>query len=120
MRPKSPAAPQSHFVARTVPTFITQALSGSPLTVAGDGSQTRSLCYVDDLVDELVRMLHSGPRRAPIAFIPRPVDDPTVRRPDITPARVALRWEPRVDFEKGLLSTIAWFQHESVPVPASS
>jgi nucleoside-diphosphate-sugar epimerase len=43
-----------------------------------------------------------------------------VRRPDITPARAALRWEPRVDFEKGLLSTIAWFQHESVPVPASS
>lgn len=58
--------------------------------------------------------------QSPIAFIPRPVDDPTVRRPDITLARAALRWEPRVDFEKGLLSTIAWFHHESVPVPASS
>jgi dTDP-glucose 4,6-dehydratase len=131
---------------RAVPTFIDQALSGDPLTVAGNGSQTRSLCYVDDLVDGLVRMLHSdhaGPinlgnpcemtvlelagtvlsltgSQSPIAFVPRPVDDPMVRRPDITLARAVLGWEPRVDLEKGLLSTIAWFQHECVPVSASS
>jgi dTDP-glucose 4,6-dehydratase len=115
---------------RAVPTFIRQALAGEPLTVAGDGSQTRSVCYVDDLVDGVVRMLHSdqpGPinignpheltmlelaetvRRlahssSPISFVPRPVDDP-------------LRWEPRVTLEDGLMRTIAWFRSHSVTVP---
>jgi dTDP-glucose 4,6-dehydratase len=125
---------------RAIPTFIDQALRGSPLTVAGDGSQTRSVCYVDDLIDGLVRMLHSdhaGPvnlgnpheltmlelagtvreltaSHSPITFIPRPVDDPGVRRPDITVARSTLGWEPRVDVAEGLLRTIGWFRQRSL------
>ncbi len=121
---------------RAVPTFIVQALRGEPVTVAGDGSQTRSLCYVDDLVDGFVRMMSnevSGPVNigspyemtvlelarlvvrlcgtgAPIEFIPRPPDDPSVRRPDITLARETLGWQPRVDVRDGLMRTIAWFQ----------
>ncbi|WP_163551923.1 UDP-glucuronic acid decarboxylase family protein [Candidatus Frankia alpina] len=121
---------------RAVPTFIVQALGGEPVTVAGDGSQTRSLCYVDDLVDGFVRMMSnevSGPVNigspyemtvlelarlvvrlcgtgAPIEFIPRPPDDPSVRRPDITLARETLGWQPRVDVRDGLMRIIAWFQ----------
>ena len=121
---------------RAIPTFIGQALAGRPLTVAGDGSQTRSVCYVDDLIEGLVRMLHSdrtGPMNlgnpheltmlalaetvreltgsdSLITFVPRPVDDPGLRRPDITLARAALGWEPEVALERGLLLTIAWFQ----------
>ena len=121
---------------RAVPTFIDQALRGLPLTVSGDGSQTRSLCYVDDLIEGIVRMLHSdhsGPvnignpheltmlelaatvreltdSRSVITFVPRPVDDPAVRRPDITVARQLLGWEPRVGLAEGLLRTIDWFR----------
>ncbi|HSE07812.1 MAG TPA: UDP-glucuronic acid decarboxylase family protein [Nocardioidaceae bacterium] len=124
---------------RVIPTFIRQALEGEPLTVAGDGSQTRSLCYVDDLVEALVRMLrcdHAGPvnignpheltvlalaetiraltgSTSPIAFVPRPVDDPGFRRPDIALARDTLGWEPRVPFVDGLRRTIAWFRGRS-------
>ena len=124
---------------RAIPTFIDQALSGIPMTVTGDGSQTRSVCYVDDLIDGMVRMLHSdhaGPvnignphelsmlelavtvrgltgSHSPIHFVPRPVDDPAVRRPDITIARSALGWEPKVDVEEGLLRTIEWFRESS-------
>jgi dTDP-glucose 4,6-dehydratase len=131
---------------RAIPTFIDQALTGEPLTVAGDGSQTRSLCYVDDLVEGLMRMLHSdhagpinlgNPREmtmlelartiraltgseSEITFVPRPVDDPAVRRPDITLARATLGWEPRVDLVDGLLRTISWFRRCAVPAPASS
>ena len=120
---------------RAIPAFATQALAGKPLTVAGDGSQTRSIIYVDDLVEGIVRLLRSdlpGPvnvgnpheasvlaiaetvRRlagseSEIVFVPRPTDDPSVRRPDITLAREALGWEPRVGFEEGLARTIAWF-----------
>jgi len=101
---------------RAIPTFVGQALRGEPLTVAGDGSQSRSICYVDDLVEGIVRPLRShqpGPvnignphepsvlalaetvrdligTSSPITFIDRPVDDPTVRQPDITLARTAL------------------------------
>lgn len=121
---------------RVVPTLIRQALDGAPMTVTGDGSQTRSLCYVDDLVDGVLRMLGvsiSGPvnlgnphevtmlelahwiRRltgslSEIAPVPLPTDDPKRRRPDIALARKELRWEPRTPVENGLLRTIEWFR----------
>jgi dTDP-glucose 4,6-dehydratase len=120
---------------RAIPTFIRQALRDEPITVAGEGTQTRSVCYVDDLIDGLVRLLHSdepGPmnlgnpeelevielaqliRRlanssSPIQHIERPQDDPTVRRPDITLATTALGWKPIVDIDDGLGRTIRWF-----------
>jgi dTDP-glucose 4,6-dehydratase len=121
---------------RAIPTFITQALRGEPLTVAGDGSQTRSVCYVDDLIEGVVRLLdsgHSGPMNignpheftvlelaylvrtlagsdSPITFVPRPPDDPCVRQPDITLARTELGWQPEIRIDDGLLRTIAWFR----------
>jgi dTDP-glucose 4,6-dehydratase len=121
---------------RAVPTFIKQALQGEPITVAGDGSQTRSIQYVDDLVDGVVRMSlsdHAGPvnignphevsmlelaetirdltgSRSGITFIERPTDDPTVRQPDITLARQVLGWEPQVSLQDGLKRTIEWFR----------
>jgi dTDP-glucose 4,6-dehydratase len=121
---------------RAIPTFIRQALAAQPVTVAGDGSQTRSICYVDDLVEGVVRLLHSdlsGPvnignphelsmlRLAEwivdiaggtptIEFIPRPEDDPAVRQPDIAVAREQLGWEPQVDIEDALKRTVAWFR----------
>jgi dTDP-glucose 4,6-dehydratase len=124
---------------RAIPTFIRQALADEPITVAGDGSQTRSVCYVDDLVEGIVRTLHSdlaGPinlgnphelsvlelaqrireladSRSPIEFIPRPQDDPTVRQPDISFARTALGWEPVTALDDGLKKTIAWFRTRS-------
>ncbi len=120
---------------RAVPTFVGQALTGQPMTVAGDGSQTRSIIYVDDLVEGVVRLLRSGlpgpvnignPHEASvlqiaqtvrrlvgsdseIVFVPRPADDPTVRQPDIALARRELGWQPRVGFEEGLSRTISWF-----------
>ncbi|WP_433029553.1 UDP-glucuronic acid decarboxylase family protein [Actinomycetospora sp. CA-053990] len=124
---------------RAIPTFIGQALRDDPVTVAGDGSQTRSVCYVDDLVEGLVRLLHSdltGPvnlgncgemsvlelarliidltgSRSEIVLVDRPQDDPSVRRPDITLARTALAWEPTVDVRDGLQRTIDWFRSQS-------
>jgi dTDP-glucose 4,6-dehydratase len=121
---------------RAIPTFIRQALAGEPLTVAGDGSQTRSVCYVDDLVEGIARLARSGlpgpvnlgnPEElsvlalaerirevvgsaAPIAFVPRPQDDPTVRQPDITLARTALGWEPAVPLNEGLKLTVSWIR----------
>ncbi len=121
---------------RAIPAFTTQALSGQPITVAGDGSQTRSIIFVDDLVEGIVRLLRSelgGPvnignprevsilelartvRRlcgsdSEIVFVPRPEDDPTVRQPDIALARRELGWEPTIDLEDGLSRTIAWFR----------
>ena len=119
---------------RAVPTFVRQALEGDPLTVHGDGSQTRSLCYVDDLVEGLWRLLVSdltGPvnlgnpeevtvlelaervRAAvgadvPIEFGERLEDDPQVRRPDIALAKLELGWEPKVPLETGLERMVAW------------
>ena len=119
---------------RAVPTFVSQALRGEPITVHGDGTQTRSLCYVDDLVEGLWRMLVSdltGPvnlgnpeevtvlelaervrtaarAEVPIAFTERPEDDPQVRRPDISLARLELGWEPKVPLETGLERMVAW------------
>jgi dTDP-glucose 4,6-dehydratase len=120
---------------RAIPTFIRQALAGEPLTVAGDGSQTRSVCYVDDLVRGVLALAasrHPGPvnvgnpteltvRRiaedvvaatgsaSEIRFVERPVDDPEVRRPDTTLAREVLGWEPEVPWPEGLARTVAWF-----------
>lgn len=121
---------------RAIPTFISQALRGEPLTVAGDGTQTRSICYVDDMIAgilTLARSDESGPINlgnpsemsvysiaelirqlvrsdSPITFVPRPADDPAVRRPDITLARERLHWSPRVSTQDGLLRTIDWFR----------
>ncbi|MGW0084999.1 NAD-dependent epimerase/dehydratase family protein [Streptomyces sp. NPDC003393] len=120
---------------RAVPTFITQALDGAPLTVAGDGSQTRSLCYIDDTVDGILALAaaaETGPvnigggdeitvlelaRRiveltgsaSRIRFVDRPVDDPGRRRPDTRLARERLGWQPRVPWSAGLERTIGWF-----------
>lgn len=123
---------------RVVPNFITQALRGEALTVYGDGSQTRSFCFVDDLVEGIVRLLRSdcaqpvnlgNPHElsvrefaetiirltgssSPITFEPLPVDDPKVRQPDVSFARQLLDWEPHVSLEDGLSKTIAYFQEK--------
>ena len=120
---------------RAIPAFIGQALSGRPLTVAGDGSQTRSICYVDDTVRGILAMAFSGERgpvnignpdelsmlrlaewireltdsASPIEFIDLPEDDPKVRRPDTTRAETLLDWRPSVPSEEGLRRTVAWF-----------
>jgi len=121
---------------RVVPAFLDQALRGEPLTVSGDGSQTRSFCYVSDLVDGLYRLMLSeevypvnvgNPREmtilqfaehikrltgseSRIVFQALPEDDPRKRRPDITRARDLLGWEPRVELDEGLQRTIAYFR----------
>jgi dTDP-glucose 4,6-dehydratase len=121
---------------RVVSNFIVQALRGDPLSVYGDGSQTRSFTYVDDLVEGIFRLFHSD-RAEPtnignpgeftvreladrvlaltgsastVAWHPLPQDDPKVRKPDITVARAALGWEPTVDLEEGLRRTIPYFR----------
>ena len=122
---------------RVVPALIGQALVSEPMTVFGDGSQTRSFCYVSDLVDGIYRLLQSeekdpvnigNPRemsvlefaktiqkltgtKSTIAFKPLPVDDPRVRQPDISKARSLLGWEPRVQLEEGLSRTIEYFKN---------
>jgi dTDP-glucose 4,6-dehydratase len=121
---------------RAIPTFIRQALRGEPITVAGDGTQTRSIQYVDDLVEGVIGLLrsgHSGPMNignphevsmldlateirdlcqssSEIEFIPRPEDDPTIRQPDISLAKEVLGWEPKVGLHEGLGHTIAYFR----------
>lgn len=121
---------------RAVPTFIKQALAGEPLTIFGDGSQTRSFCYVDDLVEGIARLLFSAEHqpvnlgndreftiaelarevlaltasRSPLQQRPLPEDDPKVRRPDLTRARALLQWEPRVPLREGLTQTIDFFR----------
>ena len=123
---------------RVVPTLVAQALRGEPLTVFGDGSQTRSFCYVDDNVEGMWRLLHSqypdpvnigNPqemtilefarsvqrlcgREVPIVHRPLPQDDPRVRRPDITRAREVLGWEPRIGFDEGMRRSIDWFRKQ--------
>jgi len=127
---------------RVVPAFIGQALTGEPLTVFGDGSQTRSFCYVSDLIDGIYRLAMSNfhepvnignPREMTIRqfgenilrltgssskfeFQPLPVDDPKVRQPDITRAKQVLNWEPKVDFEVGIQHTIEFFRSRIQPV----
>lgn len=130
---------------RVVPAFVGQALKGEDFTVFGDGSQTRSFCYVKDLVDGLVRLMLSdepnpvnigNPREMTIRQFaeavraaaggggtiiekPLPKDDPKQRQPDITRARSLLGWEPKVPLEEGLRETIAWFREVAGTKPAA-
>ncbi len=123
---------------RVMPAFCSQALGGQPLTVFGDGLQTRSFCYVSDLVDGIIRLMESdltepcnigNPHEmtmlqlaeyintytgnaAGIVHKPLPTDDPTQRRPDITRARTALGWEPKVPFDDGVARTVAYFREK--------
>jgi dTDP-glucose 4,6-dehydratase len=122
---------------RAVPTFIRQALRAEPITVHGDGSQTRTLCYVDDLIEGIWRTVNaetSGPLNlggdeevtirelaelirtlagtdAPVSYEERPTDDPETRRPDTRLARELLDWRPRVPLRDGLTRTIEWMRH---------
>jgi len=121
---------------RVVPAFISEALTGKPLTIFGDGSQTRSFCYVSDLIDGIFRLAMSdfhepvnigNPRemtikefadeiiritgtKSGIEYRPLPEDDPKVRQPDITRAKKILGWQPRIDFDEGIRETIEYFR----------
>ena len=123
---------------RAVPTFIAQALRNEDVTIFGSGDQTRSFCYITDLVDGILRLAASDTNdpvnvgnphemsieeiartiirmtgsRSQLVFKPLPTDDPKVRRPDITRARTILGWEPKVGLEEGLTSTIAYFKNK--------
>jgi dTDP-glucose 4,6-dehydratase len=127
---------------RVVPAFLDQALNGKPMTVFGNGSQTRSFCYVSDLVDGLYRLMQSDERypvnlgnpremtilefaqhirqmtgaKSELVFEPLPEDDPKQRKPDITKAKSVLGWEPKVLLEQGLRETVAYFQGLSASV----
>lgn len=122
---------------RVIPTFITQALTSQPLTVFGDGSQTRSFCYVSDLVDGIYKLLLSDANepvnlgspqemtvlelaqiilkvtggKSKIVYKPLPEDDPKLRRPDIGRAQKVLQWSPKVTLDEGLKETIKWFRN---------
>jgi UDP-glucuronate decarboxylase len=131
--------PRMHpFDGRVVSNFIRQALAGEDISIFGDGSQTRSFCYLDDLIEGFLRMMNGpddfiGPvnlgnpgeftikqlaeqvieltgSKSKIVYEPLPADDPTRRRPDITLAREKLGWEPKVPLREGLAKTIAWFR----------
>ena len=123
---------------RAIPAFLSQALRGQDVTVFGDGTQTRSLCYVSDLVDGIFRLMSStesdpvnlgnpheitigalaeriialSGSRSRVVYRPLPVDDPRVRQPDITRARTLLGWEPKVSLEEGLARTLAYFRQK--------
>jgi dTDP-glucose 4,6-dehydratase len=131
-----------HTDGRAVPTFVWQAIHGDPITIHGDGSQTRTLCYVDDLIEGIWRTIdadHEGPINlggneeisigelaelirslagsdAPVIHEDRPVDDPEVRRPDTRLARELLDWRPEVPLREGLARTIEWMR---AAVPAA-
>ncbi|MCG2675604.1 SDR family oxidoreductase, partial [bacterium] len=121
---------------RVVPTFITQALAHEPLTVFGDGSQTRSFCYISDMIEGIYKsmlfdihepinlgnpqeisildfarkIIELTKSKSKIVYKPLPKDDPKVRRPDISKAKKLLDWRPKVSLEEGLKKTIAWFR----------
>jgi dTDP-glucose 4,6-dehydratase len=129
---------------RVLPNFMGQALRGEPLTVYGDGLQTRSFCFIDDLVEGIVRLLRTdfhepvnlgnpnevtildfakeilalSSSRSSIVYRPLPQDDPKVRRPDISRARQLLGWEPRIDRHEGLRRTLDYFQQGVATGPA--
>lgn len=121
---------------RAVPTFIVQALEGKEITVFGDGSQTRSFCYISDMIEGIFRLAeveYHDPinignssemsvlelakeikkitnSKSKIVFHDLPVDDPVIRRPDVSKAKKILNWEPKVDFKDGIKKTIEWFK----------
>ena len=121
---------------RAVPAFMSQALTGEDVTIFGTGRQTRSFCYVSDLVDGVIRLMESSVNdpvnignphemtieeiaraiirltgsKSQIVYRPLPEDDPKVRQPDITRARTLLGWEPKVGLEEGLGKTLAYFR----------
>jgi len=123
---------------RALPAFMCQALRGEPITVFGDGSQTRSFCYVDDLIDGIYKLLMSGinypinignpneisildfakeilnltKSKSKIVFEPLPVNDPKIRRPDISKAKKLLNWEPKVSRQEGLKKVLDYFKKE--------
>ncbi len=125
---------------RAIPNFIVQTLSGQPITVYGDGEQTRSFCFISDMIDGLMKLMFTDgfsgqvvnlgnkeeksiisvarlikdltKSKSEIVFKPLPEDDPSRRKPDITKAKELLNWEPKVDFEDGLKKTIPWFKGE--------
>jgi dTDP-glucose 4,6-dehydratase len=125
-----------HHDGRVVPNFIDQALKNEPLTVYGDGSQTRSFCYVSDLIEGIVRLMKSNLNepvnignpaertvldfakkiieitgcKSEIKFEELPINDPKVRRPDITLAKKELGWEPKIDINEGITRTVKWFK----------
>ena len=131
---------------RMIPNFISQALAGEPLTVYGDGSQTRSVQYVDDLIEGTIRLMRSPETRpvnvgnpveytvrevaelileisgseSPLAYEPLPVDDPKQRCPDITRAREVLGWEPHVSARDGLEVTLRWFAARDSETPGEA
>ncbi|HEY4671224.1 MAG TPA: GDP-mannose 4,6-dehydratase, partial [Gemmatimonadaceae bacterium] len=121
---------------RAVPAFMSQALEGADVTIFGNGRQTRSFCYVSDLVDGIIRLMQSNENdpvnignpqemtiediarmiikltgsKSQIVYRPLPEDDPKVRQPDITRARTLLKWEPKVGLEEGLTRTLEYFR----------
>jgi dTDP-glucose 4,6-dehydratase len=123
---------------RAVPAFMSQALRGEDVTVFGDGTQTRSFCYVSDLVEGIIKLMHApvndpvnigNPQeltieqiarliikmtgsKSQVVYKPLPEDDPKVRQPDITRARSLLGWEPKVTLEEGLGKTIEYFREK--------
>ena len=127
---------------RVVTNFIMQALRGDPITIYGDGTQTRSFCYVDDLIEGFLRLMDTEPgitgpinigndgeftmielaklivkmtkSDSEISFMPLPADDPKMRRPDISKAKSVLDWEPKINLENGLGKTIKYFQDKAV------
>src|SRR5688500_18222661 len=130
---------------RAVPAFMSQALRNEDVTIFGDGTQTRSFCYVSDLVEGIIKLMHSNTNdpvnignphemtieeiaktivrmtgsSSKLVYRPLPTDDPKVRQPDITRARTLLGWEPKVSLEQGLTSTIAYFRQKlGVVAPA--
>jgi nucleoside-diphosphate-sugar epimerase len=124
---------------RVIPNFCVQALQGKPLTIYGDGGQTRSFCYIADLIGGLIALMDvdglngevinlgnpdeqtiatiaaevvaTAGSKSPIVYLPLPIDDPAQRRPDIAKARELLRWEPQIDFQIGLRPTLEYFRN---------
>jgi len=125
---------------RAIPAFVPQALKNEPISIFGDGAQTRSFCYVSDLVEGIYRLLtsdHNDPvnignpnemtikqmaqeiirltgSKSELIFKPLPVDDPKVRQPNISKAKALFNWEPKVTLEEGLTKTIAWFKTQKI------